>query len=119
MPGDSANSHKSFPFTHWSEIGRAASGEQRALNRLLAGYLEALRANLVEKKRVPPDQADDLIQAFVLEKILQGDLLAKARQEKGRFQDFSAHRSAEFHDQFHPQSIGTQTRRGHRRGCLD
>ena len=54
----------------------------------MARYLPALRAHLVYKRRVSPDQADDLVQEFVASKILESDLVARADRELGKFRTF-------------------------------
>ncbi len=78
-----------FPPTRWTLIERAADSSaedaEEALGELLDRYLPALRAHLVYTMRVHPDQADDLIQGFVADKILQGDLIARARRDRGKF----------------------------------
>src|SRR3954469_24919000 len=81
-----------FPSTHWSLVGRAGevSPERRreALGILLRRYLSALRAHLVVAKRISADAADDLIQGFVADKIIEQNLLAQAEQGRGRFRSF-------------------------------
>ncbi len=89
MSGDCEGSSGFFPETGWPLVRRAAeedaSGRREALSELLARYLPALRARLLQKKTAPPDQIDDLLQGFVTDKILQRDLLARADRERGRF----------------------------------
>ncbi|HMF15510.1 MAG TPA: hypothetical protein VKE94_24520 [Gemmataceae bacterium] len=79
----------SFPSTQWSLVDRAAAGDsavrQRALGDLLKRYLPALRAHLVAKKRIDPQRADDLLQGFVANKVLEQGLIARADPDKGRF----------------------------------
>lgn len=55
---------------------------------LLQRYLPALRAHLLARRRVSVDRIDDLLQAFVAEKVLERDLLAAADQARGRFRAF-------------------------------
>lgn len=78
-----------FPPTRWTLIERAADSTaedaEEALGELLERYLPALRAHLVHAMRVHPDQADDLVQGFVADKILRGDLIARARRDRGKF----------------------------------
>ena len=87
-----SNEFGPFITTPWSGIGRiaAAQGEDARgeLGRLLARYLPALRAHLVLEMKLPLDRANDLLQGFVAEKILENDLIARADREKGKFRTF-------------------------------
>jgi DNA-directed RNA polymerase specialized sigma24 family protein len=62
-----------------------AEAKREALGQLLARYLPALQAHLVYRKRLPPEKADDLVQEFVTNKILEKDLIARADQQLGKF----------------------------------
>jgi len=81
-----------FPTTRWSKVARAASGaseeDRQALADLLRRYLPALRAYLVRTRRIPGDRADDLLQAFVTQRILEKNLVARADRERGRLRTF-------------------------------
>ena len=81
-----------FPTTHWSLVARAGSADseagREALGRLLTRYLPALRAHLIYGKRLAPDRADDMVQEFVANKILEKDLIARADQNLGKFRTF-------------------------------
>ena len=81
-----------FITTPWSGIGRLAAAhgaEARGeLGHLLARYLPALRAHLVLEMKLSLDRANDLLQGFVAEKILENDLIARANREKGKFRTF-------------------------------
>jgi len=83
-----------FPSTHWSLIGRACNGQDAgrrdALNQLLTRYWPALKAHLVEKKRIDPNEADDLVQGFIQSKVLQRDLVGTADSARGRFRSLLA-----------------------------
>jgi RNA polymerase sigma-70 factor (ECF subfamily) len=78
-----------FPTTHWSLVGQAGADDpalkRKALGELLTRYLPAIRAYLVVKRRLTPDQADDLFQGFVSSKVLEHDLIAGADRRKGKF----------------------------------
>lgn len=82
----------SFPVTRWSLVERAGHGSsvvrRQALTELINRYLPALRSHLVLRKRVPPDRADDLLQAFLSDKVLEDRLLKKAEAQRGRFRTF-------------------------------
>lgn len=78
-----------FPSTRWSLVARAgqpdAEAKREALGQLLVRYLPALQAHLVYRKRLAPERADDLVQEFITNKILEKDLIARADQELGKF----------------------------------
>lgn len=81
----------SFPTTQWSQIARAGRDSQEAreaLSGLLQRYLPALKAHLVIQLKIDRDRADDLLQGFISDKVLQKGLLAKADRERGRFRHF-------------------------------
>jgi len=81
-----------FPSTHWSLVGRAGSGDRvergEALSALLRRYMPALRSHLVVGKRVPDHRADDLLQGYLLSKVLEKELLSRADRKKGRFRTY-------------------------------
>ena len=80
---------REFPSTRWSLVDRAghlrAEAKREALGQLLVQYLPALKAHLVHRKGLHPDRADDLVQEFVANKILEKDLIARADQQLGKF----------------------------------
>jgi RNA polymerase sigma-70 factor (ECF subfamily) len=94
MPDRDATSaeNPAFPPTQWSLVGRVSqttSGPQRqALEQLLSRYLPALRAHLVLERRIAPEQADDLLQGFVSNKILEHRLIARSDRDRGKFRTF-------------------------------
>ena len=74
-----------FPQTHWSLIRRAggvdaANPEERreALSRLLARYEPALKSYLRLVRRMPAGEADDLLQTFITDRLLEHQLLGRA-----------------------------------------
>jgi RNA polymerase sigma-70 factor (ECF subfamily) len=83
-----------FPTTHWSLVGRAAgrAGDAGAgpvaLGELIRVYLPALRAHLVGPMRVDPHRADDLLQAFLADKVLENNMIAAADPKRGKFRTF-------------------------------
>jgi len=89
MNDNSTPPQRIFPSTHWSLVDEAAhedvAGSRPALGELLRGYLPALRAHLVRRKGLRPEHAEDLVQGFILSKVLEGGLLDSARQSAGRF----------------------------------
>ena len=80
-----------FPPTRWSTVfqaGEEGSEAQRAaLSRLLERYVPAMRAHLVYGQRLPRDRADDLLQGFVLDLVLEGVLIARADPDRGKFRN--------------------------------
>lgn len=80
-----------FPTTQWSSVQHAGAGGPagaEALARLVSKYLRPLRAHLVFQRSLPPDKADDLLQSFMAEKVLERNLVAGAVRGKGRFRTF-------------------------------
>ncbi len=81
-----------FPATHWTLVSRAREDESgirlRALDELLTAYRPALVRYAVDVLRRPPDQADDLVQGFIAEKVIEHQLLDKADRTRGRFRSF-------------------------------
>lgn len=92
MSGQDAIPQREFPATHWTMIGQAANADRtagfKALESLLERYAPCMKAHLVYMKRMPPDRADDMVQGFIADKILQGDLLNRAERDRGKFRTF-------------------------------
>src|SRR6185295_7108431 len=89
----SSESPTSFPVTHWTMVERAGLAEdettqRQALVQLLTRYMPALKAHLVRRRGIELARADDLLQEFLLTKVLHGELIAEARRDKGRFRTF-------------------------------
>lgn len=90
---DPSEPNQRFPTTHWTLIhsaGSEAEDAREALNQLLHRYWPALRAHLVIRKRIAPDDADDLVQGFIQNKVLERDLLQAADADRGRFRTLLA-----------------------------
>ncbi|MGB7160612.1 MAG: hypothetical protein WBD40_21280 [Tepidisphaeraceae bacterium] len=89
-PGSSL--FESFPQTEWSLVEEAGSGraedQQAKLERLLCRYLGPLRTHLVVGRRINADEAEDLLQGFVCERVIQANLLARVSRERGRFRHY-------------------------------
>ena len=81
-----------FPSTRWSLIFSAHDQDsvqrREALGELLRLYLPALRAHLLYRRNIERHRAEDFLQGFVADQILQRDLLAKADAARGRFRSF-------------------------------
>ncbi|QDV42012.1 hypothetical protein Enr13x_18550 [Stieleria neptunia] len=78
-----------FPTTRWTLVrgacDRVSEDQRQALNEVLSQYWPAIRAHLVIRKGVDPNDADDLVQSFVTDSVLDSDLLAAADQDRGKF----------------------------------
>jgi DNA-directed RNA polymerase specialized sigma24 family protein len=81
-----------FPTTEWNLLGEAGgvdSGiDQATLGRVLTRYLPVLREHLIRRFLVNEDEAADLLQSFVLKKVIKNELFAKADRRKGKFRTF-------------------------------
>jgi RNA polymerase sigma-70 factor (ECF subfamily) len=79
----------SFKTTRWTLVSEAGDPRhplhEEALAHLLTLYRPALWSHLVNRRRIDPQRADDLIQDFVLRKILQYNLLGRADRTRGKF----------------------------------
>jgi DNA-directed RNA polymerase specialized sigma24 family protein len=80
------------PPTRWSVVARAGNrdGERWtvALGEIVATYRPVLVRHLISQLRMPPDRAEDMVQAFLAEKLLDPRVLKQASAGKGRFRSF-------------------------------
>ncbi|QEG01298.1 hypothetical protein Mal15_53740 [Stieleria maiorica] len=78
-----------FPTTQWTLVQDAcedvSKDQRQALNEVLSQYWPAIRAHLVIRKGVDPNDADDLVQSFVTDRVLNSDLLLAADKDRGKF----------------------------------
>lgn len=88
-PGPDPSDFRRFPTTHWTLVGHAGNvlddQQREALEELLADYWPAIKAHLVTHKRIDPNEADDLVQGFIKDRVLENNLLAVADRGRGRF----------------------------------
>src|SRR5688500_18349862 len=86
-----------IPSTRWTLIDRAGGAgpaaatpaEQRgALEELVRMYLPVLRGHLTTTLRIRPDRADDLLQGFLADRVVERNLIAQADASRGRFRRF-------------------------------
>ena len=81
-----------FPSTRGSLIfaarGGNAAARREALDELLRLYLPALRAYLLYRRRIDPDRAEDLLQAFIARQVVERQLLCRFDAARGRFRSF-------------------------------
>jgi RNA polymerase sigma-70 factor (ECF subfamily) len=87
------NSSEPLPATEWSLVDLARQrtdhpAAREALAVLLKRYLPALRSHLVSDRRIDPERAEDLLQGFVADKIIEQKLLDHAARERGKFRSF-------------------------------
>jgi RNA polymerase sigma-70 factor (ECF subfamily) len=91
-----ADGPRYFPETQWSLVGRAGrragaealAADREAMRELLKRYMPALHSYLVYRKRFDTNEADDLLQGFLLSKIVEQDLIAEACPERGKFRNY-------------------------------
>jgi len=83
---------RTFRTTEWATVRDAAHVEEamrvQALGNLVRHYQPALEEYLVQQFNFTPEEARDLFQGFLLEKIMRRNLLAQANQGKGKFRTF-------------------------------
>ncbi|MEM9419604.1 MAG: hypothetical protein AAGA25_11230 [Planctomycetota bacterium] len=82
-------SSQHFPTTIWSLV-READHERTvvrtaALDQLLRQYAPAMVSHLVRRKRLSPEHAEDVVQGFIVEKVLEKGLVGKADAGRGKF----------------------------------
>ena len=89
--GRSSRWHLTLPPTQWSFVAYAArcrEDDPTALGDLLSRYLPALKAHLVLKKGMKAEHAEDILQGFIADKVIEKNLLAEANRKKGKFRTF-------------------------------
>lgn len=81
-----------FPLTQWDLVEAAAGPNQdtTALAQLLEMYLPVLETHIVGRFCLPADQAKDLLQSFLLDKVIQKNLLPSADRARGKFRNLLA-----------------------------
>ncbi len=87
MARRSPEGHSDFPTTNWSNVrqaGAATPAGREGLDDLLRRYRPALWSHLVYRKKLSADRADDVVQSFIQEKILQRNLLSVADPGRGK-----------------------------------
>lgn len=77
-----------FPTTHWSVVQEATNPGHPALNRLLEQYRPALLTHLRYGRNLSLQAAEDVLQSFCADRILEKNLLAAANPARGRFRSF-------------------------------
>ena len=84
--------------TSWTMILAAGGGSnegaaerEKALSALLRQYAPTVQHYVITRFGFSPDEAEDLVQGFVLDKVLKRDLIGRARRERGKFRTFLLH----------------------------
>ncbi len=89
---NSSQGRQNWPETQWSIVINAKEGvdekRHQAIEKLVQSYMPALRAHLVLRKRMNPEQADDFLQDFFLKKIIEQNIVQHADYSKGKFRSF-------------------------------
>ena len=68
--------------------GLESPQRQIALDTVLVRYLPVLQAYVIRHFRVDPERANDWLQSFILDKVLERDLLSHADPARGKFRSF-------------------------------
>lgn len=81
-----------FVTTQWQVVRDAASSRHdtrhQALEHLVFQYRPALCDYLSRRYRMDAARAEDLVQGFLLDKVLHDNVLALARRDRGKFRTF-------------------------------
>ncbi len=81
-----------FPPTRWTLVDRAAGADSHAtlaaVSELVHLYAPALRAHLLHRTRNDVHRAEDLLQGFLTDKVLEARLIGCAEANRGRFRTF-------------------------------
>ncbi len=88
----SARALSALSATRWSVVARAGDrgggAWTEALETIARSYRPVFVRHLTGHMRIPPDQAEDLVQAFLLEKVLEKNVIRLASAKQGRFRSF-------------------------------
>jgi RNA polymerase sigma-70 factor (ECF subfamily) len=81
-----------LPPTRWTVVAKAGDRDMEtwagALQSITLLYRPVLVRHVISRLQVPPDRAEDLVQAFLHEKLLDQNVLRQASPQKGRFRSF-------------------------------
>lgn len=81
-----------FPTTRWTLVDRAGGADMiaqpLAIAEIARMYAPALRAHLLQSLRYDEHHADDLLQGFLADKVLEQRLVGHADPRRGRFRTF-------------------------------
>lgn len=93
MSNETNHNASEFPDTSSSIMDQVVTGDpeqrQEALAKFLNRYWAPLHAYVMRKLRISPADADDLVQGFITDRILEGALLSRVDRSLGsRFRSF-------------------------------
>jgi len=80
-----------WPTTHWPDVraaGESVGIDAERLNALLLRYSTPLRAFLLSAFPALDSQHEELLQDFMLDRVLKADWLKRASRDKGKFRDY-------------------------------
>ncbi|MCC5828835.1 MAG: sigma-70 family RNA polymerase sigma factor [Phycisphaeraceae bacterium] len=77
-----------YPRTSWTLIERVGRGDAEALSDLLLRYAGPLRAHLRLRRGINPTDAEDLVQSFIADKVIEKEIIRLAHRDAGRFRTF-------------------------------
>ena len=81
-----------FPTTHWSLVAKAgqdpSESQRDALSELLQRYTGAFRTFVMTRYRLTRDRADDMVQGFVLSRMVEKNMIGRADAGRGTFRNF-------------------------------
>jgi len=81
-----------LPPTRWSLVAQAGDREgdawTSALDQIVTAYRPVLVRHLIANMHLPPDRSEDLVQAFLADRILDRNVLRQAAREKGHLRSF-------------------------------
>lgn len=91
-PSAGDGGYNNFPDTIPALLDQAKDSDSRirgpALDTVLRRYLPPLKTHLIYRKRLRVEEAEDVLQSFVTDKILQAKLLKKVDPSRGRFRSW-------------------------------
>jgi RNA polymerase sigma-70 factor (ECF subfamily) len=92
MDPDRTATPSRFPATRWTLVGRAGGLDAEtgpiAIAEIVRLYVPALRAHLMHRMQCDEHRADDLLQGFLTDKVLEQRLIGYADPKRGRFRTF-------------------------------
>ncbi len=84
----------SFDSTDWTQLVIArdwgASSGKEAFERLLTRYRPAMVQFVTTKYRLHPNDAEEIVQQFIVDRMIEQNLFAKADRARGKFRGFLA-----------------------------
>ena len=88
MNPEPASAMGAIPATQWSLVAHAGRGEREAVARFLSAYRRPLVTHLTIRQRLSVPDAEDLVQSFILNKVVATNIVGLADRSRGRFRNF-------------------------------